>query len=57
MQVKEKPAIYNVDDKPGQGIYECIFCFLMIKLGFDEKLPVCGYCEKNAKTKYIKTEF
>ncbi len=56
MQAKANPAIYNVADKPGQAIYECVFCYWMVMLQDDEKLPVCGYCKRGEKTKYIKTE-
>ena len=56
MIVKKKPAIYNVEDKPGQGIYECLFCFWTVKLEDDDKLPVCGYCDKCEKTKYVREE-
>ncbi len=52
----EKLAIYNIEDKPGQGIYKCFRCFSIVKLGDDEKLPICGNCERGYKTKYIKVE-
>ena len=50
-----KPT-YNVADKPGQAIYICVFCYWMVFLEDDAKLPVCGNCNKGEKTKYIKTE-
>ncbi len=56
MQAKEKPVIYNVGDKPGEAIYGCTDCYWIVSLEDDEKLPVCGYCNKGEKTKYIKTE-
>ena len=56
MHQNEKPAIYNVEDKPGQGIYKCFRCFSIVKLGDGETLPVCGNCDRGDKTKYIKTE-
>ena len=57
MQAQEKPVIYNVGDKPGEAIYECVFCNRMIRLNNDdEKLSVCRYCDKGEKTKYIKIE-
>ena len=54
MQAKANPAIYNVEDKPGEGAYECLFCFWKVKLEDDEKLPVCGNCDKGEKTKYVR---
>ncbi len=56
MQVKKKAAIYNVEDKPGQGIYECLFCLWTAKLEDNEKLPVCGNCKKGENTKYASEE-
>ncbi len=56
MQQNEKLAIYNIEDKPGQGIYKCFRCFSIVKLGDGAKLPICGNCDRGYKTKYIKTE-
>ncbi len=48
--------IYDVGDKPGSAIYECLYCYWMVPLEENAPLPPCGYCEKRENTKYTRVD-